>query len=662
MRVGPFDDPDRYELRRPHSRGGEGELWEGSLRLDGVPITVAVKILHQGSSSSDAGGVERWRHQAELLRTLAHPSVVTVREVFEGPPAHEPEEAPPDGTAVYLVMNWVAGEPADQWVAARSERTARDSLAVIRQLGEAVDYLHSGVSTSRPVLHRDIKPGNVIVSDGSACLVDFGLARLVQHEPLTIAGTPAYLAPEVLAGRPFTEATDRFAVGATASFLLTGSAPDPTDRDGMRAVLRAVPTDDGVADLSGPVLAMLDPDPDARPASCAAFVRELEAIVEDEPVPAGESAVSASAASDGGDVDQPRYAEDHPSPPRQRRRRRLVVWALLVSWVLFAGAGVYAATELDLPFLGDDAVAAPADDTGGDPAGSDDGGEADADDPGDGTDGSGGEEGPVTMPDLIGDPIEDARSALHELGAVEVSVEEEDSGELPGTVLAQRPSPTARIDGEVLLIVAAVPAALPDLVGRPLDEALPLLAALGIEAEVTEVLDEDRTDRTIVDQSPDADAPYRPQMDLVVARRGVGRYLVDLTSVEGEIDRVGVATVDGQEYTRSLVHSLDSYRRDTDQIGYDLGRRFERFAATVGLSDDSGTDDRVRFEVMGDGTVIAEATLGLGESEVLDVDVTDVLRLELISTRLSDPSDPDAVFADARVVGLPGQVPDRDDG
>lgn len=83
--AGPHDDPDRYELIQLKSSGGEGQVFQGSIDIDGARIGVAVKVVHASRTNDFDEWRTRWRRQAELLRSLDHPGLVKVREVFEGP-------------------------------------------------------------------------------------------------------------------------------------------------------------------------------------------------------------------------------------------------------------------------------------------------------------------------------------------------------------------------------------------------------------------------------------------------------------------------------------------------------------------------------------------------------------------------------------------------
>lgn len=121
-RVGPFDEPDRYALTELRSRGGEGELWLGTVDVADQQLPVAVKVVRPPAGTSLDEVSARLRAQAELLRSLDHPNLVKVREAFEGPEIH-PEGAPDASTrAVYLVMNYVQGEDLAAWVARNPQR------------------------------------------------------------------------------------------------------------------------------------------------------------------------------------------------------------------------------------------------------------------------------------------------------------------------------------------------------------------------------------------------------------------------------------------------------------------------------------------------------------------------------------------------------------
>lgn len=223
--VGPYEDPDRYELIELRSEGGEGRLWQAALTVDRTVLTVAMKVVHERHLADVGEWRTRWRRQAEVLRSLDHPGLIRVREFFEGPPPHPRGQAVADERALYLAMNWMNGLSLEEWARQHPGRHVDASLAVIRRVAHAVDYLHSGADTGIPVIHRDIKPANVLINANDVKLVDFGFARMMDHSSMTFAGTPEYIAPEtVLHGAPFSPATDRYALGVTTFFALTGDS------------------------------------------------------------------------------------------------------------------------------------------------------------------------------------------------------------------------------------------------------------------------------------------------------------------------------------------------------------------------------------------------------------------------------------------------------
>lgn len=274
--VGPTTDPDRYQLAELKSRGGEGELWGGWVRVESQHLPVAVKVFHPSSHTPLAQLHERVRDQAEILRSLEHPNLVKVREAFLGPALHAAGEADPSTSVLYMVMNWAEGENLTTWVERNPNRDPLQCTRVISRIAAAIDELHSGRGIGGvSVLHRDIKPANVVINGDEVRLVDFGLARLASSEFATVAGSPSYIAPEVFAGARPTESADRFGLGATAYFLFCGVAPDHQNPAEMRARLQQV---NGIADREGfceHVMSMMDRDPARRPADVVEWAQSL---------------------------------------------------------------------------------------------------------------------------------------------------------------------------------------------------------------------------------------------------------------------------------------------------------------------------------------------------------------------------------------------------
>jgi len=277
--VGPLDAPERYTLRELRSSGGEGELWLGTVRVSGHDLPVAIKILRELPARPLTTAAVKTSEQLELLRSIDHPNVVKVREAFVGPSPHAHGMADPNSRTLYSVMNYVDGEDLVKWVARNPNRSLADSINIVQCLAAALEYLHNGDGTDgTPVLHRDVKPANVIVTpNGKVRLVDFGMACLANNESVTVVGTPAYMAPELIAGNPASAASDRYGLGATAYFLITGVAPNAFDLANTRARLLAIPGVDDRIGFADALMTMLAADPGGRPTAMVDWATGLAA-------------------------------------------------------------------------------------------------------------------------------------------------------------------------------------------------------------------------------------------------------------------------------------------------------------------------------------------------------------------------------------------------
>ncbi|GIJ60286.1 serine/threonine-protein kinase [Virgisporangium aurantiacum] len=277
--VGPADALDRYELVERRAAGGEGEVWLARERHGAESFSYAVKVIRIDEDSVAERHLDELRLQAALATHLEHPALVKVKEVFLGPPPHPAGQgAVGTGKRLYFVMKWIEGRNLQEALE-RGELTGLDVLAPLEPIAEAIDHLHSGRDTNgAPVIHRDIKPANVLLAaDGRVYLVDFGLVRLRSTDRTSrIFGTAPFMAPESLARGEYTPATDRYTLGATVYYALTGEAPVPGDLDGMTQRLRAALGQGRDREVRG-ILAMLAVQPDARPAGAADWVRALRA-------------------------------------------------------------------------------------------------------------------------------------------------------------------------------------------------------------------------------------------------------------------------------------------------------------------------------------------------------------------------------------------------
>jgi serine/threonine-protein kinase len=295
----------RYRLERLIGRGGMAEVWEA--RDQTLGRRVALKIILPGLAGEPRFH-ERFLSEARAVAALEHEHVLPIYDF--GDAEGEP----------YLVMPFLESGTL-------AERLQRDDVAPaqaiewIRQLASALDAAHAA-----GVLHRDVKPANVMLGGGGRLLLaDFGIAKSSQSGDLTATGialgTPAYMAPELARGEGATTASDRYALAVLAYELLCGRPPFVGDNalallhqhltTPVPAVSAARPDLPAVLD---PVFArLLSKDPAERPPSCAALAGEIAHAFGDRP-PAQPMTLGRRAPSAAGPDDATLAAPVSPAP------------------------------------------------------------------------------------------------------------------------------------------------------------------------------------------------------------------------------------------------------------------------------------------------------------------------------------------------------------
>src|SRR6476646_3990808 len=201
-----------YELLEEVGRGGQGVVFRA--RQKSLHRIVALKVIGVGQWATKAH-LKRFRLEAEAAASLDHPCIVPIYEVGER-----------DGQC-YFSMKCIEGGQLDE-VVKHTPMSIREAVELIAKVARTVYYAHE-----HGILHRDIKPGNILLDAKSEPhLTDFGLARLVESEStvthtLEVLGTPSYMAPEQAAGNNagLTSATDVSGLGAVLYQLLTGQPP-----------------------------------------------------------------------------------------------------------------------------------------------------------------------------------------------------------------------------------------------------------------------------------------------------------------------------------------------------------------------------------------------------------------------------------------------------
>lgn len=219
----------RYEISGELGRGGMAVVYRGADPV--IQRPAALKVVRKADLPADEAALvlERFKREAQAAGSLHHPNIVAIYEYGE------------DDEQAWIAMELVEGKSLREHLIEGWRPEITRLPAVIADLLEALDYSHS-----RGVVHRDVKPGNVLVSSmGTAKISDFGIAR-IERSHLTqegeVLGTPYYMAPEQFDGQPTDERTDIYAAGVIVYEVLCGRRPF-TGQGGnlMRQILDAPP-------------------------------------------------------------------------------------------------------------------------------------------------------------------------------------------------------------------------------------------------------------------------------------------------------------------------------------------------------------------------------------------------------------------------------------
>ena len=216
-----------YQLVEEIGQGGMGSVYRAA-RADGqYEKQVALKLVRSGYDTASV--LERFRHERQILASLDHPNI-----------AHLLDGGTTEDGIPYLVMELIEGIPVDEYCNLHS-LSIRQRLEIFRQVCSAVQYAHQ-----RLVIHRDIKPGNILVtSAGTPKLLDFGIAKIFDPTNASEATmlhplTPEYASPEQIRGEPITTASDVYSLGVVLYRLLTGESPYRIETRSPAELARAI--------------------------------------------------------------------------------------------------------------------------------------------------------------------------------------------------------------------------------------------------------------------------------------------------------------------------------------------------------------------------------------------------------------------------------------
>ncbi len=283
-----------YVVVRELGRGGMARVYLAA-RADGYfEKQVAIKVLKPSSGGQTAELLNRFRGEREVLASLEHPNIATLLD------AGTTEEGEP-----YFVMEYVPGTPVTTYVQ-EHELPIRTRLALFLKICAAVEMAHR-----KRIVHRDLKRSNILVNtEGEPKLLDFGIAKLLAENPLTLTATgqqrftPISASPEQARGEAVTEASDIYALGALLYELLTGQKPhifanrNPTLDEIAHVVGETVPKRPSEVapdaetqralrgDLDAIVLRAMQKDPGQRYASVTHLAQDIQNYLAEEPVEA----------------------------------------------------------------------------------------------------------------------------------------------------------------------------------------------------------------------------------------------------------------------------------------------------------------------------------------------------------------------------------------
>jgi serine/threonine-protein kinase len=322
----------RYRLEARIGSGGMSTVYRS---LDEtLQRQVAIKLMNR-EFSTDSDQLERFRREARAVAQLSHPHVVGVIDAGE------------DDGRPYIVFEYVEGETLKERIRRQGQLPVTEAVAYAIEIARALGAAHA-----RHIVHRDVKPQNVLIDEeGSAKVTDFGIARTLDEDGLTadgrVIGTTDYVAPEQALGRPVTGQSDLYSLGIVLYEMLTGEVPFRGDSQvavAMKHVREELPdVQRKRPEVSASLAAVIDRAAAKRPEDRYADDAELIADLED--VLAIETARSGGATGEVTAVLRTLPSRTRRRVPFRLRHRVMAVLLLVLAVALVAGGIVWLLTR-----------------------------------------------------------------------------------------------------------------------------------------------------------------------------------------------------------------------------------------------------------------------------------------------------------------------------
>jgi eukaryotic-like serine/threonine-protein kinase len=474
----------RYHVEGELGRGGMAKVYLGTDQVLGRPV--AVKVLSP-QYAEDANFVTRFRREAQAAARLNHPNLVQVYDTGSDDGVH------------YIVMEYVEAKTLADYLAGGGRIMPDRAVELAEAVCDALAVAHA-----QGVIHRDVKPANIMVTrDGKVKVTDFGIARVTSNETVeqtaAVLGTASYLSPEQAQGGQIDQRSDLYSLGCVLYEMLTGRPPFTADSPvavASKHVLEQPTPPSGVnhdvsPELDAVVMRALSKNPDNRYQDAAEMKEDLERARHGMPVMATPLLPDAPRTTQVIHRAEPQPTSVLPpgapgptGPPREPGRTPGWLIALIVFLVLAVLGVVLWLFARNLLSSNQTAQA--------------------------------------RVPRVIGFTQDAAVQRLREAGLKPVP-ETKISDQVPGTVLSQDPPAGDLVDkgSEVTITVAKAPKQVdvPDLTGQTVDQGTTTLHDAGLEIGNVDEQESDQPEGQILTQNPPAGSPVAKgtPVDVVVA-------------------------------------------------------------------------------------------------------------------------------------------------